>query len=91
MESQVPFQTSHQFAALPAIVQEKFTQENDIFKVRLMQTDLYSYFLTDELRGPNVIRAYLETNKFEMFSGEDRLYGAGYVGLCNIFQVNMTF
>ena len=90
MAHHVPFETSDQFLALPAIVQEKFTTENNDFQSRLLQTDLYAYFLTDEHRGSHVIRAYVETNKFQFFSNEDRLCGAAYCGFCYIFQVNMT-
>lgn len=91
MAFHVPFGTSDQFCALPANVQAKFIEEDNSFKSRLLKTDLYSYFLTDEHRGPDVIRAYLETNKFQLFSDEDRLCGAAYFGFCYIFKVYMTF
>lgn len=91
MENYVPFQTSDRFQQLPYNVQEKFRQESDLLKLRLMQTDIISYFFTDHVRGPDVVRAYLETKHFQLFSPEDRQYGAAYFGLCSLFLVSKNF
>lgn len=84
----VPFHNSEAFESLPAVVRASFIASKSLFTLRLQETYLYAYFLTDDLRGHNIIRVYLETENFALFSERDRLYGGSHFALCHICQVN---
>ena len=84
-----PFHNSESFASLPGLVQATFIASKTVFMSRLEGTYLYAYFLTDDLRGDNTIRACLETTNFALFSERDRLYGGSYCSFCHISQVNI--
>ena len=83
-----PFHNSHSFASLHGVVQATFIASKEILNSRLQGTYLYAYFLSDDLRGRNIIRAYLETTNFALFTERDRLYGGSHFCLCHICQVN---
>ena len=88
-ETFAPFHNSDTFQSLPGVVQASFIASKALFTSRLRGTYLYAYFLTDNLRGSNTVRAYLETENFALFSARDRLYGGNHAGLCHICKVNI--
>lgn len=85
-----PFHNSDFFESLPGVVQASFIASKALFMSRLHGTYLYAYFLTDDLRGDHILRAYLETTNFALFTDRDRLYGGSHFCLCHICQVNYT-
>ena len=88
MEGFEPLLNSDNFKTLAHNVQEKFKSENELLKTRLKETDLICYFFTDGVRGANVIRVYLETSTFQLFTAENRQYGPPFLGLCTFFMVS---
>ena len=85
-----PFHNSESFASLSGVVQASFIASKALFMSRLHETNLYSYFLSDDLRGDHIVRVYLETTNFALFTDRDRLYGGSHFSLCHICQVNYT-
>ena len=90
MEGFEPLLNSDNFKTLAHNVQERFKKENELLKTRLKETDLICYFFTDGVRGANIIRVYLETSTFQLFTAENRQYGPPFLGLCTLFMVSKS-
>lgn len=81
---------SDTLSGLDPKVLSSFLGREKKLKQLLRSYQLEVFFLTDELRGKHVIRAYIQSLHFDKFTNVDRMKGGKYFGFCDIYKVQHT-